>query len=67
MKTDADLTRHVLETAALSGVEIPAGDLPAVVGVFTNLARVAAPLLAFQLPEELTGAPIYEAFESGIE
>jgi Protein of unknown function (DUF4089) len=67
MKAETDLTRHVLETAALSGVEIPAADLPAVVGVFTNLARVAAPLMAFQLPEELTGAPVYEAFESGTE
>ncbi len=63
MNSDIDLSRHVLETAALSGVTIPAGDLPAVAGVFANLARVAGPLLAFSIPEETIAAPVYTAFE----
>ncbi len=67
MTSNIDLARHALETAALSGVEIPADDLPAVVGVFSNLARVAAPLLAFSIPEETVAAPVYKAFESKSE
>ncbi len=64
MKAETDLTQHVVDTAALSGVQIPYADLPAVVGIFTNLARVVAPLLAFDLPEELVAAPVFCPFES---
>jgi Protein of unknown function (DUF4089) len=63
MNTDIDLARRALETAALSGIQISPEDLPAVVGVFSNLARVAAPLLDFPLPEKTAAAPVYTAFE----
>jgi hypothetical protein len=67
MKPDTDLVRLALETAALSGINIPPEDLTAVAGIFSNLARVASPLLAFELPEEMTAAPVFVPYEGEAE
>jgi hypothetical protein len=63
MSSEIDPQRQILSVASLSGVTIAPEDLPAVTGVFSNLSKVAAPLLAARLPEYLVSAPVYTAFE----
>jgi hypothetical protein len=57
----ADLQRYVDDTAAAIGLSIAPEDMPAVVAVFANLARVAAPLMAFPLPAEAEPSPVFTA------
>jgi hypothetical protein len=56
-----DLQRYVEEAAAAMGLSIMPQDMPAVVGIFANLARVAAPLMEFPLPAESEPLPIFAA------
>ncbi|HXN66772.1 MAG TPA: DUF4089 domain-containing protein [Bradyrhizobium sp.] len=56
-----DPQRYVVDTAAAIGLSIAAEDMPAVVGIFANLARVAAPLMAFPLPAEAEPSPVFRA------
>jgi hypothetical protein len=55
------LQRYVDETAATIGLSITPEDMPAVVGVFSNLARVAGPLMEFPLPADSEPSPIFVA------
>jgi hypothetical protein len=56
-----DLQHYVDEAAAAIGLSIAPEDMPAVVGIFANLARVAAPLMAFPLPAETEPSPVFTA------
>jgi Protein of unknown function (DUF4089) len=60
-QTSEQWGRYVEETAMTMGVSISPGDLPAVVAIFANLARVAQPLMAFALPEAIEAAPLFTA------
>ncbi len=55
------LQRYVEETAAAIGLSIAPEDMPAVVGIFSNLARVAGPLMEFPLPADAGPSPIFVA------
>ena len=57
--TPEALRRYVEEMAAAIGLPIAAADLPAVLAVYANLARVAGPLMAFPLPDEAEPAPVF--------
>jgi Protein of unknown function (DUF4089) len=56
-----DLQRYVEQTAAAIGLPIAPEDMPAVVGIFSNLARVAGPLMEFPLPADGEPSPIFAA------
>jgi hypothetical protein len=56
-----DLQRYVDEAAAAIGLSIAPQDMPAVVGIFANLARVAAPLMEFPLPADIEPSPVFIA------
>ncbi len=56
-----DLRRYVEANAAAVGVSIAPEDLPAVLGIFANLARVASALMAFPLPEKIESASVFTA------
>jgi hypothetical protein len=56
-----DLQRYVSETASAIGLSIAPEDMPAVVGIFANLARVAGPLMEFPLPAEAEPSPVFTA------
>ena len=56
-----DLQRYVDEAAAAIGLSIAPQDMPAVVAIFANLARVAAPLMEFPLPAEAEPSPVFTA------
>jgi Protein of unknown function (DUF4089) len=56
-----DLRRYVDQTAAVIGLSIAPEDMPAVVGIFANLARVAGLLMEFQLPAEAEPSPVFMA------
>jgi hypothetical protein len=60
--TDAasDDRDYVEATARAIGLPLAPEDLPAVLAIYSNLARVAAPLMAFPLPEEDELAPVFE-------
>jgi hypothetical protein len=58
-----DLQRYIDEAAAAIGLSIAPEDRPAVVGIFANLARVAGPLMEFQLPAEAEPSPVFTADE----
>jgi hypothetical protein len=60
----ADLQRYVDDAAAAIGLSIAAEDMPAVVGIFANLARVAAPLMQFPLPVDTEPSPVFAAGET---
>jgi Protein of unknown function (DUF4089) len=60
-QTSEPLGRYVEETAATMGVAIAPGDLPVVIAIFANLARVAQPLLAIPLSETVEPAPVFAA------
>jgi hypothetical protein len=57
----ADLQRYVAEASAAIGLSIAAQDMPAVVAIFANLARVAAPLMEFPLPADAEPSPVFTA------
>jgi hypothetical protein len=56
-----DLQRYVTEASAAIGLSIAPQDMPAVVAIFANLARVAAPLMEFPLPAEAEPSPVFAA------
>jgi hypothetical protein len=56
-----DLQRYVAATAEAIGLSIAPEDMPAVVGIFANLARVAAPLMVFPLPPDAETLPVFTA------
>ena len=56
-----DLQRYIEQTAAAIGLAIAPEDMPAVVGIFSNLARVAGPLMEFPLPADAEPSPIFVA------
>lgn len=56
-----DLQSYVSETAAMIGLSIAPEDMPAVVGIFANLARVAGPLMEFPLPADAEASPVFIA------
>jgi len=56
-----DPQRYVNETAAAIGLSIAPEDMPAVVGIFSNLARVAGPLMEFPLPVDAEPSPVFVA------
>jgi hypothetical protein len=56
-----DLQRYVDDATAAIGLSIAAQDMPAVVGIFANLARVAAPLMEFPLPVDAEPLPVFTA------
>jgi hypothetical protein len=54
-----DLQRYIAQTAAAIGLSIASEDMPAVVGIFENLARVAGPLMEFPLPADAEPSPVF--------
>jgi hypothetical protein len=56
-----DLQSYVDQAAAAIGLSIAAQDMPAVVGIFANLARVATPLMEFPLPADAEPSPVFTA------
>jgi hypothetical protein len=56
-----DLQRYVDDTAAAIGLSIAPADMPAVVAIFANLARVATPMMDFPLPAEAEPLPVFTA------
>jgi hypothetical protein len=56
-----DLQRYVEQTAAAIGLSIAPEDMPTVVAIFSNLARVAGPLMEFPLPADAEPSPVFVA------
>ena len=56
-----DLQSYVDQAAAAIGLPIAAQDMPAVVSIFANLARVATPLMEFPLPADAEPSPVFTA------
>jgi hypothetical protein len=54
-----DPALYVPQAAAALGLRIAAEDLGDVIGAFAVLARVAGPVMAFPLPEELIAAAVF--------
>jgi hypothetical protein len=54
-----DPALYVPQAAAALGLPIAAEDLGDVIGAFAVLARVAGPIMAFSLPEELIAAAVF--------
>jgi hypothetical protein len=54
-----DPALYVPQAAAALGLPIAAEDLGNVIGAFAVLARVAGPVMAFPLPEELVAAAVF--------
>jgi Protein of unknown function (DUF4089) len=54
-----DWRRYLEATAAAHGLVIPPEDLPVLIAIFANLARVAEPLMAFPLPDDTDQAPVF--------
>ena len=60
-KSSDELRHYVETTAAAIGLSIAAEDMPAVVAVFANLARVTEPLMEFPLPDDVEPSPVFTA------
>jgi hypothetical protein len=56
---EADIRAYVAAAANAQGLALDAGQLETVVAVFTRTAAIAAPLLAFDLPEDTEPAPVF--------
>jgi hypothetical protein len=54
-----DPALYVPQAAAALGLPLAPGDLGDVIGAFAVLARVAGPVMAFPLPEELIAAAVF--------
>jgi hypothetical protein len=67
MQSEDDVKRYVEQTASLVGIALAPADLPSVLAVFMNLARVAEPLMAFSLPPETISAAIFSPKDRGDE
>ncbi len=55
-----DLAAYVDQTARLLGLEIPPERRSSVVAHFEHVWQVAQPVLAFELPDDLESAPVFE-------
>jgi hypothetical protein len=51
--------RYVPQAAAALGLPLAPDDLNDVIGAFAILAKVAGPVMAFRLPEELIAAAVF--------
>ena len=54
-----DPALYVPQAAAALGLPLAPDDLADVIGAFAVLARVAGPVMAFPLPEELIAAAVF--------
>jgi hypothetical protein len=54
-----DPAEYTPVAAAAIGLPLPPEDLGGVIGAFAVLARVAAPLMAFALPEDIVAAAVF--------
>lgn len=59
MAEAVDPTQYVPAAAATIGLPLAPEDLGEVIGAFAVLARVAAPLMAFALPEDTVAAAVF--------
>jgi hypothetical protein len=59
MAEAVDPTQYAPAAAAAIGLPLAHEDLGAVIGAFAVLARVAAPLMAFALPEDIVAAAVF--------
>jgi hypothetical protein len=59
MAEPLDAARFVPLAAAAVGLDLPPADLDAVIGAFAVLARVAGPVMAFPLPEDIVAAAVF--------
>ena len=57
--TEADIAATVDRIAALIGLEIAPAHRPGVVANFTRIAAIAAPVMAFPLPDDSEIAPVF--------
>ncbi len=63
MAAEFDPALYVLQAAATLGLEIAPEDFREVVAAFSVLARVAGPVMATPLPEELVAAAVFAPLE----
>ena len=59
MAEAVDPAQYVPAAAATIGLPLAPEDLSGVIGAFAVLARVAAPLMAFALPEDIVAAAVF--------
>jgi len=59
MADPLDPARYVPLAAAAVGLPLAPDELGNVIGAFAVLARVAAPVMAFPLPEEIVAAAVF--------
>lgn len=57
--TVEDLAATVDRIAALVGLDIAPAHRPGVIANFTRIAAIAAPVMAFPLPDDLEIAPVF--------
>jgi len=67
MEEQFDPARYVPLAAAALGLSLASEDLGDVIAAFAVLARVARPVMAFPLPEELIAAGVFVAGEEACE
>ncbi len=60
-----DPADYVPAAAAAIGLPLPPDDLGAVIAAFAVLARVAGPLMAFPLPEDIVAAGAFAPDDGG--
>jgi hypothetical protein len=60
-----DPAAYVKQAAAAIGLELAPEDFGDVVTAFAVLARVAGPVMAFALPEELVAAAVFAPDDGG--
>ncbi len=65
MADEFDPARYVPLAAAAVGLPIAPEDLGGVIGAFAVLARVAGPVMAFPLPEEVVAAAVFTPDDGG--
>jgi Protein of unknown function (DUF4089) len=56
----ADIAAYVEQTVQLLKLPVPPAQMPQVIENFQKLQVIAAPLLAFELPDDLEAAPQFE-------
>jgi hypothetical protein len=59
MAESFDPAQYVPVAAAAIGLPLPPEDLAGIIGAFAVLARVAAPVMAFALPEDIVAAAVF--------
>jgi len=60
-----DPVTYVPAAAAAIGLPLRPEDLGGVIGAFAVLARVAAPLMAFSIPEDVVAAAVFTPEDGG--